>query len=216
MVARYYPVALDLRRRRCVVIGGGAVAERKVDVLLDCEARVALIAPQVTPHLRKLASDKAIELYERQYRPGDLAGAFVAMGATDDPQVNEAVYQEAVERGLLVNIADDPAHCNFIVPATVRRGDLAIAITTGGKSPALARQLRQELEELYPPEYAQHLDELYAFRRHLREHLPDPATRENAWRNIMSRGLLDLLRQERTQEAWAMVREAEAQAGETK
>ena len=214
-MVRYYPVSLDLRHRRCVVIGGGNVAERKVVTLLDYEAKVVVIAPEVTPKLDRLATVGTIALDRRAYRRGDLAGAFVAMGATDNSQVNEAVFLEAQSRGMLVNIADDPAHCNFIVPATVRRGDLNIAITTGGKSPALARQLRQELEELFPIEYAQHLQDLAAFRNHLRERLPDPARREATWRSLMSTGLLDLLRQERTEEAWAMVREAAAQAGET-
>ncbi|MDP2661089.1 MAG: bifunctional precorrin-2 dehydrogenase/sirohydrochlorin ferrochelatase [Dehalococcoidia bacterium] len=214
-MTRYYPVSLDLRHRRCVVIGGGRVAERKVLTLLDYEAKVVVVAPEVTPKLDRLASDGTITLERRAYRRGDLAGAFVAMGATDNTQVNEAVFLEAQSRGVLVNIADDPAHCNFIVPATVRRGDLNIAITTGGKSPALARQLRQELEELFPPEYAQHLQDLASFRRHLRDRLPDPARREVTWRALMSTGLLDLLRQDRTEEAWAMVREAAAQAGET-
>ena len=215
-VASYYPVALDLRRRLCVVVGGGLVAERKARSLLECQAEVLVIAPQPTEQLRNFALKGTIRLEEREYRPGDLTGAFLAMGATDDPQVNEAVFREAEERGLLVNIADDPARCNFIVPATLRRGDLAIAITTGGKSPALARQLRQELEELYPPEYAQYLEDLACYRRQLRERLPDPAVREATWRELMSKGILELLRQERPEDARAMLQEVLALAAEGK
>lgn len=209
----YYPVALDLRHRQCIVVGGGLVAERKVDSLLECQARVLVVAPLVTPRLQELARDGAIGLAEREYRPGDLAGAFLAVGATDRPQVNEAIFQEAQERGILVNVVDDPSRCNFIVPASLRRGDLTIAITTGGRSPSLARQLRQELEDLFPPEYAQHLEKLVSYRRHLRQRLPDPARREAAWRSLMVEGLLDLLRQGRAQEAWDLVQEAAAQSG---
>jgi len=216
LVARYYPIALDLRNRLCVVIGGGSVAERKVRTLREYEAQVLVIAPRVSSQVREWAREGVIRLEEREYRHGDLSGAFLAMGATDDPRVNEAVFLEAQELGLLVNIADDPAHCNFIVPATLRRGDLNIAITTGGKSPALARQLRQELEELYPPEYAKHLEDLARYRGHLRERLPDTGLREATWRELMAKGLLDLLRDNRTQEAWDLVRQAAAQAGETK
>lgn len=215
-VAPYYSVALDLRHRRCVVVGGGAVAERKVKSLLECQAEVVVIAKGATRRLRDLETASELQLVEREYRSGDLAGSFLAMGATDDPQVNEAVFQEAQERGILVNIADDPQHCNFIVPATLRRGDLSIAITTGGKSPALARQLRLELEELYPQEFAQHLEDLAGYRRLLRERLPDPARREAAWREIMAGGLLDLLRQERTQAARELVQKALGRAGDTK
>jgi len=213
-VAPYYPVALDLRHRRCVVIGGGTVAERKVESLLECQAQVMVIARRATSRLREMARVGAIRLEERRYQPGDLAGAFLAMGATDDPQVNEAIFQEAQASEVLVNIADDPQHCNFIVPATLRRGDLAIAITTGGKSPALARQLRLELEEIYPREFAQHLEELACYRRLLRERLPDPSRREAVWRDIMAGGILDLLRQERMQDALKLVQDALDRVGD--
>lgn len=214
-MAGYYPVALDLRHRRCVVVGGGAVAERKVDSLLECQAQVLVISPRATPRLRRLGREGAISLEEREYQPGDLAGAFLALGATDDPQVNEAVFREAQDRGILINIADDPSRCNFLVPASLRRGDLTIAVSTGGKSPALARQLRRELEALFPAEYAQHLEELVCYRQHLRAQISDPARREATWRELMASGLLDRLRQGQTQEAWAMVQKAAARAGET-
>jgi precorrin-2 dehydrogenase/sirohydrochlorin ferrochelatase len=127
------------------------------------------------------------------------------MGATDDPGVNQQVYREALERGLLVNIADDPEHCNFLVPAILRRGELTIAISTGGRSPALARRLREELEELFPPEYAEHLEEITRLRRRLRESLPRPEQREMAWRSLMNRGLLALLREGRHREVAGLV-----------
>lgn len=209
----YYPIALDLRRRRCVVVGGGPVAERKVASLLDCQAEVAVIAREASVRLRELAEAGAISLEERDYRRGDLAGAFLAMGATDDRRVNEAIFQEAGQRGLLVNIADDPEHCNFILPATLRRGDLVIAITTGGKSPALARQLRLELEDLFPAELGQHLEVLARYRRLLQDRVLDTARREAVWREVMAGGLLDLLRQERMKEAQELVQGAVDRAG---
>lgn len=212
----YYPVALDLRGRLCVVIGGGGVAERKVHGLLECNGRVRVIAPKASPKLRKMAVDGLVNLEVRQYRTGDLAGAFLAMGATDDPQVNDAVFQEAQEKGILVNIADAPSRCNFILPATVRRGDLTIAINTGGKSPALARQIREDLEEQFPPEFSRHLEELACYRRLLRESLPDPAHRETAWRGLMAGGLVDLLRRGETQKALSLVQDAVTRAGDAR
>lgn len=149
-----YPISLiGLAERRCVVIGGGVVAARKVAGLLAARAAVTVISPALTPELDRLAADGAVQALRRPYQPGDLAGAFLVIAATDDPAVNQAVWAEANEQGCLVNAVDDPAHSNFIVPAIVRRDEITVAIQTGGASPALARRLRERLEAVFGPEY---------------------------------------------------------------
>jgi len=150
----YYPVFLDLASRRCVMVGGGLVAERRVGGLLEAGARVRVISPRLTRVLAALAAEGRLEHEAREYREGDLAGADLAFVATDMGAVNEAVAREARERGVWLNAADDPARCTFILPALVRRGDLAVAIATGGASPALARAIREELERYLTDDYA--------------------------------------------------------------
>ncbi|OLD37908.1 MAG: hypothetical protein AUI57_09185 [Candidatus Rokubacteria bacterium 13_1_40CM_2_68_8] len=150
----YYPVLLDLAGRRCLMVGGGSVAERRVDALLAAGAQVTVISPRVTQPLAALAAEGRIGLESRGYREGDLAGNDLVFVATDAGEVNAAVAREARERGLWINAADDPAHCTFILPALVRRGDLTVAVATGGTSPALARAVREELEAYLTAEYA--------------------------------------------------------------
>src|SRR5438128_7175806 len=150
----YYPVLLDLAGRRCVMIGGGPIAERRVDGLLTAGAYVTVISPRMTRPLAALAAEGRIDHEPRGYREGDLAGTDLVFVATDAGEVNAAVAREARERGLWINAADDPAHCTFILPALVRRGDLTVAVATGGTSPALARAVREELEAYLTAEYA--------------------------------------------------------------
>ncbi|MBN2397539.1 MAG: bifunctional precorrin-2 dehydrogenase/sirohydrochlorin ferrochelatase [Deltaproteobacteria bacterium] len=150
---RFYPVCLDISNERCVVVGGGEVAERKAGDLLECGALVVLVARELTEVLRGMADAGRIEWIPADYRKDCLDGAFLVIGATDRDEVNGQISQDARGRGILVNIVDDPARCAFIVPSTFRRGDLLVAVSTGGKSPALARRLREEIEERYGPEY---------------------------------------------------------------
>ena len=149
----YYPVLLDLAGRRCVMIGGGPVAERRVDGLVAAGAHVTVISPRLTRPLAALAAEDRIHHEPRGYREGDLAAADLAFVATDAGDVNAAVAREARERGLWINAADDPARCTFILPALVRRGDLTVAVATGGSSPALARAIREELETYLTDDY---------------------------------------------------------------
>jgi precorrin-2 dehydrogenase len=150
----YFSVLLDLTGRRCLMVGGGTVAERRIIGLLDAGAQVTVISPQVTPTLAALAAEGRISLQSRHYLAGDLAGLDLAFVATAAREVNLAVAREARERGVWVNAADDPAHCTFILPALVRRGDLTVAVATGGTSPALSRAIREELETYLTAEYA--------------------------------------------------------------
>jgi precorrin-2 dehydrogenase/sirohydrochlorin ferrochelatase len=150
-----YVVNLALEGRAAVVIGGGEVAARKVRDLLAAKANVTVIAPQACNRIAALADEKRIVAHGRPYRTGDLAGAFVAIAATDDEDLNARVAGDAAAMNVLVNVVDRPALCTFTVPATVRRGDLTLAIATEGRCPALAGILREELEARYGPEYSE-------------------------------------------------------------
>ncbi len=149
----YYPVSLDIRKKRCVVVGGGDVAERKVERLLACGADVIVVGKELTVMLDELTRDKKIRHIADNYKPEYIKDAFLVIGATDDDEVNGRISIDSRRRNVWVNIVDDPARCDFILPAIVRQGDLSIAISTGGKSPALAKQIREELEIKFGPEY---------------------------------------------------------------
>ncbi len=150
----FYIACLKLSGRRCVVVGGGAIGLEKVEGLLACDADVVLIAPDAVPGLAELAAEGSITWERHEYRTEDLEGAFMVIASTDDTDVNIRVYDDAERRAMLVNIVDVPPLCNFILPAIVRTGPLAIAISTAGASPALAKRMKAEVSELFGEEYA--------------------------------------------------------------
>jgi precorrin-2 dehydrogenase / sirohydrochlorin ferrochelatase len=150
---KYYPVFWDIADKKCIVVGGGEVAARKVKRLLDCGACVSVVSPQLTSELTALKKDQRINHIPSEYESKVMSGAALVIGATDDEKINSAISQDARAKGIPVNIVDDPQKCDFILPAIVERGDLTIAIGTGGNSPALARHLREELEDRYGAEY---------------------------------------------------------------
>ncbi len=150
----FYIACLKLTGRRCVVVGGGDVGLEKVEGLLACDGRVVLIAPEAHPELERLAAEGSIEWIRREYEPGDLEATFIAIAATDDTDVNIAVFDDAERRAMLVNIVDVPPLCNFILPAIVRTGPLAIAISTAGASPALAKRMKAQIAAEYGEPYA--------------------------------------------------------------
>ena len=149
---RYYPIYLDVKGKRCVVVGGGEVAYRKALGLKEIGAEVVVIAPEFYKELR---SERGVTLLRQKYSGECLAGAFLVIAATDDKEVNQKVWEDAQRHGLLENVVDQPGLCNFIVPSVVNRGELQISISTGGASPALAKRIRQELEDLFGPEYSE-------------------------------------------------------------
>ncbi len=150
----FYIACLRLSARRCVVVGGGAVGLEKVEGLLACDADVVLIAPEAEPELEALAAEGSMRWERRPYRAEDLEATFMVIAATDDSEQNIRVYDDAERRAMLVNVVDVPPLCNFILPAIVRQGPLAIAISTAGASPALAKRMKREVSELFGPEYA--------------------------------------------------------------
>jgi siroheme synthase-like protein len=150
----YYPIFLSISGQRCVVVGGGLVALRKVTTLLEHGAKVEVISPDLCPELRQMAERGTISLLPRGYASGDLQGAFIAIAATDDDKINRKLSEEARKMGVLVNVVDDRELSDFIVPSYLRRGDITIAVSTAGKSPALARKIRTRLEKEFGVEYA--------------------------------------------------------------
>lgn len=188
-----YPAILLLDGRLAVVIGGGPVAERKVRTLREAGAKVRLVSETVTRRLRDLAESGEIEFVERRYERGDLAGAVVAVAATDDEAVNRGVYAEAGEQGIPVNVVDNTALCTFIAPSIVRQGDLVVAISTGGAAPALAVRIRERLEREFGEEYARFL-ELTAELRETVDIPGDQDDRAKAWYRVIDGDVLDLVR----------------------
>jgi siroheme synthase-like protein len=152
-VKTYTICLIGLQAQQTVVIGGGHVAARKVEGLLASDAQVKVISPMLVPELQSMVDANAITFIQRSYQDGDLEGAYLTIAATDNLTVNRAVWAEAKRRGCLINVVDDPKHSTFILPAVVKRGDMSVAVSTGGGSPALARRLRERFEEIIGPEY---------------------------------------------------------------
>ena len=192
---KYYPVFLDLRVRPCVVIGGGHLAEEKARGLIAAEAVVTVISPVLTPGMAALAEEGRLLHRPRGYQSGDLEGVFLAISCEQAPEVAETIWQEALSRNILINTVDDVPRCDFIAPSIVRRGDLAIAISTGGKAPALAVRLRQWLEAQLGDEYGRFLSLAGSVRAALARRWPDFATRRELGYRLVDSDVLDLLRQ---------------------
>ncbi len=202
----FYPVFLNLTGRRVLVVGGGPVAERKVLSLLEAGAKVRLVSPQITPALRALVSKRRVTYRHRKFRKADVAGVDLVICATGDERVNRRVYALATARRLFANVVDRPALCSFIAPAVVRKGDVQIAISTGGRSPALAVRIKEEIAGLVGNEYAELLDLLAAVRPRVLARIRTPEERARIFHAIVRSPALDLLRQGRRREALRQVR----------
>jgi len=158
--APLFPMFLKLEGRNCLVLGAGSVGEQKIRSLLDCGGQVRVVAPSASAAVREWAEAGALTWVQRPFESADLDGVFLVVAATSSVDVNHAIYHEAQTRGILCNVVDDPPHCDFYYPAVVRRGQLQIAISTAGLSPALAQRIRKQLEGEFPPAYASWLEEL--------------------------------------------------------
>ena len=189
----YYPVYIEMREQPCVVIGGGKIAESKVEGLLAAKANVTVISPDLTANLRELVEEKKITYIARAYQPGDLTGAFMVICATDQTQINHQVWQEASANRQLVNVVDDTPRCNFIAPSILRKGDLSIAISTSGKAPALAVRLKEHLQRELGPEYERFLELAGELREPLARQVPDFETRKAIWYELVDSEILDVL-----------------------
>ncbi|MDA8161478.1 MAG: bifunctional precorrin-2 dehydrogenase/sirohydrochlorin ferrochelatase [Desulfobacteraceae bacterium] len=203
---RYYPVFLDLEGRLAVVVGGGRVAERKVLSLLDARAEVRLVSPKVTPGLAKMAREGRITWQERMFSSEALDGAWLVIAATDDPGVQDEVYREAVIKRIFCNSVDEPRICSFIVPGVVRRGDMCLAVSTSGRSPALARRFRQELEGSMTSDLGTYVALLGELRDLVLSMHQDDGTRAELCRAIADKKVQGLFEQGRWDEIkkWAV------------
>jgi len=189
----YYPIYLQLNEQPCIVIGGGKIAEGKIEGLLTAGAKVTIVSPDLTSRLRELVERNQITHIARVYQPGDLASAFIVICATDQTEINHQVWQEASANGQLVNVVDDTQHCNFIAPAILRKGDLTIAISTAGKAPALAVRLKERLQNQIGSEYERFLELSGQLREPLAHHVPDFETRKALWYELVDSDALSLL-----------------------
>ncbi|HBI15377.1 MAG TPA: siroheme synthase [Desulfobulbaceae bacterium] len=197
-----YPICLDIKDKLCVVVGGGEVALRKVQGLLAAGARVRVVSPEVVPELDLLAGQGRIEWQRKTYASGDISQALLVFAATDDRATQQLVCRQADSNGQLVNVADDPACCNFQVPACLRRGDLTIAISTNGKSPAVSAMIRGKLEREFGPEYEVLLNLMARVRQQVVAGNHSQAERKKIYNKILHedivewirRGKVDLLR----------------------
>ncbi len=197
---RYYPVYLDIQNRKCLVVGGGVVGTRKVVTLMDCGANVTVVSLEVTKQLLQLADSNAIKLKKRSYRSSDLDGMFLVIGATNNEELNRQISKDAQHLNKLCNIADRPESCNFILPSFLNRGDLIVAISTSGKSPALARKIRKDLENEFGEEYAEFLRLMGAIRQKLLSKNNDSKANKYLFEQLISRGLLEMVKKHKESE----------------
>ena len=199
-----YPVNLVVDGRRCVVVGAGRIAARKIEALLAAGACVHVVAPDVGDEVRRWAAEDRLTVDVRGFEPADLDGAWLATTATGVPSVDHAVFAAGEERGVWVNSADDPANCSFTLMSVIRRGDLVVTIGTGGRSPALAAWLRRRLADELGPEYETLLDLLAEAREEVRA--SGRSSEEPDWQQALDSGMLDLIRAGRTDDAKEMLR----------
>lgn len=198
-MSAYYPAFIDVRDRRCIVIGGGNIGEEKVCKLLECGAKVVVISPQVNDGVRELVNNDGVTWIGREYRPGDLKDALIAIAATDDNAVNRQIAREAQERNVLLNVVDVTHLCTFIAPSVVRRGYVTIATSTGGASPALARKFREELSRSRLLEYADLAPLLTEARTELKR--LNVKVDPDHWQACLTESLLDMVQAGRVNEA---------------
>lgn len=196
MDTNYYPIFLQLHHKLCVVIGGGEVATRKVTTLLECNATVRVISPQLTPELEALADAHRLEALRHPYTPESLAGAYLVIAATSSPAVNRQVATHCHANNIPINVVDAPELCDFIVPATVKRGPLTIAVSTGGNLPAMARHIRQVLATEFDEVYGELLTALGEARARVLRDINDPVQRKQIFTTLVTTDLLTTLRQE--------------------
>jgi len=192
---KYYPISLDIQNRNCLVVGGGSVGTRKVMLLLECGAMVSVVSMEATRKLQELSGNGIIRLERRPFKTSDLHGKFLVMGATDNSEINRQIYTEAQGLGVLCNIADYPEACDFILPAIVNRGDLTIAVSTSGKSPAFAKKLRKDLEKKFGTEYADFLKLMGEIRKKLLSEDHEPEAHKHLFEQVIERKLIEMIKE---------------------
>jgi precorrin-2 dehydrogenase/sirohydrochlorin ferrochelatase len=197
----YYPIFLDLKGKRAVVVGGGVVAQRKIETLLEHAAEVHIIARALTPELRRSVGEGKVKHTGEAFHESHLEGAFMVIAATDDKALNRLVSRSAQEKGLLINAVDQPEDCNFIVPSALRRGDLRIAVSTSGKSPALAKKIREDLEKHFGSEYESFLILMGGLRKEILSRGHSQKENSRIFRSLVESPILEAI----GREAWEEV-----------
>jgi precorrin-2 dehydrogenase/sirohydrochlorin ferrochelatase len=193
-VSSYYPLFFDLSGKLCVIVGGGEVAERKARGLIEAGARVRVVSPTVTAGIGRLLEKGALEVVRREYREGDLEGAFLAFATTDRREVNENVAAESGLKHIPLNVADCPEQCDFIVPSRVDSGPVSIAISTSGLAPAVAKKLKAEVASILSANYGTYVKRIGAFRKFLMEHVGDAKRRRDILREVDQADIPDVCR----------------------
>jgi precorrin-2 dehydrogenase/sirohydrochlorin ferrochelatase len=197
---------LDIQNRNCLVVGGGAVGTRKARKLLECGAKVTVVSPAMSEKMHDLAASAvSLTLKHRAYRPEDLAGMFLVIGASDDEDLNRKISSDAERQHILCNIADRPEVCNFILPSIIERGDLVITISTSGKSPALAKKLRRGLEKQFGAAYADYLRLMGAVRKKLLSQSHEPEAHKPLFEQLINSDLFSLIEQGETEKINALL-----------
>ncbi|WP_025717705.1 precorrin-2 dehydrogenase/sirohydrochlorin ferrochelatase family protein [Paenibacillus sp. 1-18] len=190
----FVPISLNCKNKICCVVGGGSIAERKVKGLIESGACITVISPNITPDLQVLANHKQLHWVNRVYREGDLQGAFLVYATANQREVNNAVAQEARQRGILVNVADRLEETDFITPGILRRGRLTISVSTAGAGPAVTADITSALEPLFGSEYEPYLDFMYEMRQIIKRTVSSPRQRAKLLRRLANSGILDQIR----------------------
>jgi len=209
----YYPIYLDIEDRDVVIIGGGNVCARKAETMMKYGARVTIVSPEFTDEIRQWASDGKLTTRQKAYDESDIEGANIVIASTDDQRVNEQIAADCRRRRIPVNVVDVTPLCEFIVPAIIESGSIQIAVSTGGKSPAIARTLKEDLQRLIGPEYAEVNDLLGTLRDDAKAVLPTDTDRKRFFDGIIARGILAMLREGRRSDAYEEIARACEEAG---
>ncbi|MGI6468957.1 MAG: precorrin-2 dehydrogenase/sirohydrochlorin ferrochelatase family protein [Syntrophomonadaceae bacterium] len=188
-----FPICLNMEDKLCLVIGGGKVAERKIAALLEHGARVKVVSNDITAQIKQWERENLVQTALRGFQEEDLNGVFLVFVATNDSQVNSEISRLCRQKGILANVVDNPDQCDFVIPAVVRRNSLVIAVSTEGKSPAYARKLRQQLEEVITPAYGEFVDLLGEVRVYLQKHVADIDKRKQIIESLVYSDILDLI-----------------------
>ena len=200
-MTRYYPVMLDIKEKNCLVIGGGQVALRKITSLLSYSAKVHVISDELCEELKNYYQEGKINWIQKKFEPGDIKNAVLVFAATDSKEVKQNIAKEARANDILVNIADSPELCDFIVPSIVEQGDLTITISTNGKSPALAKKIKEDLEKEFGPYYAKFINILGNLREKASKEIPDIALREKLYKELIYSDIINLIEENKEDKA---------------
>ena len=208
----HYPICVNLRGKLCLVVGAGEIAERKVESLLAADGRVKVVSPEATPAVEAWGREGKIAIEKRLFQPSDLTGVFMVFAATDDRKLHEKIFRLCEEKNILLNVVDVPDLCNFIMPSVLRRGELMVAVSTNGASPALSKKVRRELEKLFGDEYELFLEWMKEARTAILKEVPEQKKRQAIFQGLVDSPVLELLKSGKNSEAEKIFKEIASSA----